>query len=54
MKKIKYIEEYQKQNIKQIKINLNKKNDKDIIEKLNSKSNKQGYIKELIRKDISG
>ena len=33
-------------------IKLNADNDKDIIEKLNSVPSIQGYIKELIRKDI--
>ena len=36
----------------QFKLKLNKTNDADIIEKLNEVDNKQGYIKELIRKDI--
>ncbi|MCI5862545.1 MAG: hypothetical protein SOR59_06195 [Lachnospiraceae bacterium] len=35
-----------------INIRLNKETDLDIIEKLNNVGNKQGYIKELIRKDI--
>mgnify|MGYP003333770888 CR=1 FL=1 len=47
-----YISSYHKSNIKQIKINLNKEYDADIIEHLSKQSNKQGYIKELIRKDI--
>lgn len=37
--------------IKQLKLNLNKKTDIDIIRILEAKSNKQGYIKDLIRKD---
>ena len=35
-----------------INIRLNKDVDKDIIDKLNSVGNKQGYIKDLIRSDI--
>lgn len=35
-----------------INIRLNKETDLDIIEQLNNVGNKQGYIKELIRKDI--
>lgn len=42
---------YDKDNTVQIKIKLNKKTDSDILEILNSVSNKQGYIKELIRID---
>lgn len=35
-----------------VNIRLNKETDFDIIDKLNTVGNKQGYIKELIRKDI--
>ena len=43
---------YNEANVKQIKLNLNIKTDADIIEKLTACSNKQGYIKSLIRKDM--
>lgn len=43
---------YDKNNTKQIKLKLNLKTDKDILDKLNSVGNKQGYIKKLIRNDI--
>ena len=33
-------------------LKLNNKNDADILDRLASVSNKQGYIKELIREDI--
>ena len=33
-------------------LKFNKVNDKDIIERLDKQSNKQGYIKDLIRTDI--
>lgn len=46
-------ERYDKKNTVQIKMKLNKNTDKDILEKLGSVTNKQGYIKELIRKDLS-
>lgn len=36
-------------NIKQVKINLNYESDADIIAKLESEPNKQGYIKAAIR-----
>lgn len=42
---------YDKDNTVQVKIKLNKKTDSDILEILNVVSNKQGYIKELIRID---
>ena len=43
---------YDKNNTNQIKLKLNLKTDKDILDKLNSVGNKQGYIKNLIRNDI--
>lgn len=43
---------YQAENIRQIKINLNRASDADIIAKLDSVENKQGYIKALIREDL--
>ena len=43
---------YDKNNTKQIKLKLNLKTDRDILDKLNSVGNKQGYIKKLIRNDI--
>lgn len=43
---------YDKNNTKQIKLKLNLKTDKDVLDKLNSVGNKQGYIKKLIRNDI--
>ncbi len=39
-------------NTRQIKLKLNKKTDADILAKLDSEDNVQGYIKTLIRKDI--
>lgn len=43
---------YNAKNVKQIKLNLNLKTDADIIEELASCGNMQGYIKDLIRKDL--
>lgn len=43
---------YDKDNTVQIKLKLNKKTDRDIIERLSEADSKQGYIKELIRADI--
>lgn len=37
---------------KQIRMKLNIKSDADILAKLDEVDNKQGYIKDLIRKDI--
>lgn len=43
---------YDKDNTIQIKLKLNKKTDRDIIDRLSAADNIQGYIKELIRLDI--
>lgn len=43
---------YDKDNTKRLYIKLNKNNDKDILEHLDTQLNKQGYIKDLIRDDI--
>jgi hypothetical protein len=43
---------YDKANTKMIQMKLNLKTDADILEKLASVGNKQGYIKALIRADI--
>ena len=44
---------YDKDNTVQIKLKLNKKTDADIIRYLSDCDNKQGYIKALIRIEIS-
>ena len=44
---------YDKANTKQIMLKLNTKTDLDILIQLDSVGNKQGYIKELIRKDLN-
>ena len=51
--KVKASMKYDKANVKQVKLSLNKKTDADVIAILESKDNVQGYIKELIRKDNS-
>ena len=43
---------YDRENTKRVFIKLNKNTDKDILDHLDSIPNKQGYIKELIRKDM--
>ena len=44
---------YNTSNTKRVYISLNTNTDKDIIDMLEKISNKQGYIKELIRRDIA-
>ena len=41
-----------KDKFRSVFLKLNKESDKDILDKLDSVDNKQGYIKELIRKDL--
>lgn len=43
---------YDAANTVQVKMKLNIKNDKDILEQLEKVESKQGYIKALIRADI--
>lgn len=51
--KVKASMKYNAANVKQIKLNLNKRTDADIIEALAACGNMQGYIKDLIRKDLN-
>lgn len=44
---------YQSKNVQQFKMGLNRNTDSDVIAKLETVENKQGYIKELIRQDIA-
>ena len=43
---------YDAENTVQINLKLNLNTDADILQKLNEVDNRQGYIKDLIRKDI--
>ena len=43
---------YVKANIVNLRLGLNRKTDQDVIDKLGSVPNKQGYIKSLIRQDL--
>lgn len=52
--KVKASMKYNAKNVKQVKLSLNKKTDADIIEILDKCDNVQGYIKNLIRKDVFG
>lgn len=46
-------QKYDAANTVQLKFKLNKKSDADILARLDSVQNKQGYIKQLIRADIN-
>jgi len=43
---------YDKQHTRGVYLKLNTETDRDVIDKLDSVDNRQGYIKALIRKDI--
>lgn len=43
---------YRKTNIRQLNLELNKKTDADVVKKLDQVENMQGYIKNLIKKDM--
>ena len=44
---------YDKENTIQVRFKLNKKTDADLINHLQNVDNKQGYLKDLIRKDMN-
>lgn len=50
---VKAVMKYNAKNVKQVKLNLNKKTDADIIEYLAKADNVQGLIKDLIRQDMN-
>ena len=52
-KKYEYDQAYAKEKMQQVKLTLNKGTDADILAWLEKQQNKQGYIKELIRKDMA-
>lgn len=48
----KYVQQYIKNNIRQIRLTLNQKTEQDLIDWLEQQPNKQGYLKQLIRSDM--
>lgn len=48
-----YIRDWQKRNTVLVGVRMNKTYDADILRFLEEKTNKGGYIKELIRKDMA-
>ena len=49
---IKAQKKYDAENTLQVHLKLNRRTDEDVLEKLDSVPNKQGYIKQLIRADL--
>lgn len=52
--KIKYNQKYVRERCKQVTLMLNKSTDADIIAYLDTKDNKNGYLKDLIRTEMKG
>lgn len=50
--KVDYNIKYSKQMVKRVVLNLNQNTMSDVIEWLDKQDNKQGYVIDLIRKDI--
>lgn len=46
------VAKYDAENTRRIVLKLNKTTDKDVLDRLDTVGNRQGYIKGLIRKDI--
>lgn len=49
----KYVQQYIKDNIRQVRLTLNQKTEQDLIDWLDQQPNKQGYLKQLIRADMN-
>lgn len=47
-------QKYDKDNARVYTLKMNKKTDKDVIERLDTIPNRNGYVKALVRKDIRG
>lgn len=54
MAQLKANKKWDAKNTVKMTFKFNKNNDADVIQALNESGNKQGYIKRLIRQDISG
>ena len=48
----KYMANYEKENLRQIRLKINRKTEPELLEWVEKQGNIQGYIKELIRKDM--
>lgn len=48
----KYMKQYNRDNIVSILLKFNKKTEADVLEQIEKQPNRQGYIKDLIRRDM--
>ena len=47
-----YLAQYEKENLRQIRLKINRKTEPELLAWIEKQDNIQGYIKELIRKDM--
>ena len=52
MANMEYLNQYEKENIRQIRLKINRKTEPELLEWIEKKENIQGYIKQLIREDM--
>ena len=52
MNNAEYLAQYEKENLRQIRLKINRKTEPDLLAWIEKQDNIQGYIKELIRKDM--
>ena len=52
MANMEYMNQYEKDNIRQIRLKINRKTEPELIEWIETQENIQGYIKRLIREDM--
>ena len=47
-----YLAQYEKENLRQIRLKINRKTEPELLEWIEKQGNIQGYIKQLIREDM--
>ena len=52
MANMEYLNQYEKENIRQIRLKINRKTEPELLEWMEKQENIQGYIKQLIREDM--
>jgi hypothetical protein len=52
MANMEYLNQYEKENIRQIRLKINRKTEPELLEWIEKQGNIQGYIKQLIREDM--
>ena len=52
MANMEYLNQYEKENIRQIRLKINRKTEPQLLEWIEKQENIQGYIKNLIREDM--